>query len=81
VLVLGAAYKADIDDVRESPALDVMALLHAKGADLSYHDPYIQRVKHDGWELTCVPDLMEAVQTADCVAIITNTRYMITPPS
>jgi UDP-N-acetyl-D-glucosamine dehydrogenase len=72
VLVLGAAYKADIDDVRESPALDVMALLHAKGADLSYHDPYIQRVKHDGWELTCVPDLMEAVQSADCVAIITN---------
>jgi UDP-N-acetyl-D-glucosamine dehydrogenase len=72
VLILGAAYKADIDDVRESPALDVIALLQAKGADVSYHDPYIEHVRHDNWNLSCVPDLMEAVQTADCVAIITN---------
>ena len=43
VLVLGAAYKRDIDDVRESPALDVMGLLLSKGADLSFHDPYVER--------------------------------------
>jgi UDP-N-acetyl-D-glucosamine dehydrogenase len=72
ILVLGAAYKADIDDLRESPALDVIGLLKSKGAQVSYHDPYIQRIKHDGWELTSVPDVMEAVRQADCVAIITN---------
>jgi UDP-N-acetyl-D-glucosamine dehydrogenase len=72
VLVLGAAYKPDIDDLRESPALDVMALLQAKGAQVSYHDPYVHQVKHDGWELTSVPDVMEAVRQADCVAIVTN---------
>src|SRR5690606_13335582 len=40
ILVLGAAYKADIDDLRESPALDVIHLLREKGAQVSYHDPY-----------------------------------------
>jgi UDP-N-acetyl-D-glucosamine dehydrogenase len=72
VLVLGAAYKADIDDLRESPALDVMALLKAKGADVSYHDPYVGHIRHDEWELSSTPDVMEAVRAADCVAIITN---------
>jgi UDP-N-acetyl-D-glucosamine dehydrogenase len=72
ILVLGAAYKADIDDIRESPALDVIGLLLAKGALVSYHDPYIHTVKHDGWELTAVPDVMEAACDADCVVIITN---------
>jgi UDP-N-acetyl-D-glucosamine dehydrogenase len=72
VLILGAAYKPDIDDVRESPSLDVMGLLMAKGAQVSYHDPYIPVLKHDSWELQSVPDLMQAVAEADCVAIITN---------
>jgi UDP-N-acetyl-D-glucosamine dehydrogenase len=72
VLVLGAAYKADIDDLRESPALDVMRLLQSKGADVSYHDPYIPHLHHDEWEMTSVPDLMQAVKEADCVAIVTN---------
>ncbi len=45
ILVLGVAYKRDIDDVRESPALDVISLLRAKGADVSYHDPYIASVR------------------------------------
>ncbi len=72
VLVLGAAYKADIDDVRESPALDVIGLLIQKGAHVEYHDPYIPSLKHDGWSLDSVQDLMQAVQQADCVVIITN---------
>lgn len=72
VLVLGAAYKPDIDDLRESPALDVIGLLEQKGARVSYHDPYVPRIKHDNWERESVPDLMTAVQAADCVAIITN---------
>jgi UDP-N-acetyl-D-glucosamine dehydrogenase len=72
VLVLGAAYKPDIDDLRESPALDVMGLLMAKGAQVSYHDPYVAQVRHDQWQLQSVPDLMQAVRAADCVVIVTN---------
>jgi len=72
VLVLGAAYKPDIDDLRESPALDVMGLLRAKGADVQYHDPYIPRIRHDDWELSSVDDLQRAVSEADCVVIVTN---------
>lgn len=73
VLVLGAAYKPDVDDIRESPALDVIGLLHQKGALVSYHDPYIPSLEtHDGLRLKCVPDLMEAVRQADAVVIITN---------
>ncbi len=72
VLVLGATYKPDIDDLRESPALDVMGLLQAKGALVSYHDPYISHIRHDGWELSSVPDMLQAVREADCVAIITD---------
>ena len=45
VLVLGVAYKRDIDDVRESPALDVISLLRARGADVSYHDPFIPSIR------------------------------------
>ena len=72
VLVLGAAYKPDIDDLRESPALDVIHLLREKGAKVSYHDPYIPHLNHDNIVMDSVPDLMDAVAEADCVAIITN---------
>jgi len=72
ILVLGAAYKPDIDDLRESPALDVIGLLLQKGALVSYHDPYINRIEHDSWELESVPDLMSAVGISDCVVIITD---------
>ena len=72
VLVLGAAYKPDVDDLRESPALDVIGLLREKGVDVSYHDPYIPHIEHDGWEMESVPDLLAAVRTADCVIVITN---------
>lgn len=72
VLVLGAAYKPDIDDLRESPALDVIRLLQQKGALVSYHDPHIPHIKHDDWEIHSVTDVMQAVREADCVAIITN---------
>jgi UDP-N-acetyl-D-glucosamine dehydrogenase len=72
-LVLGAAYKPDIDDLRESPALDVIGLLGQKGALVSYHDPYIPHLHtHDGVDLDSVPDLMAAVQKADIVVIVTN---------
>ena len=51
MLVLGAAYKPDIDDLREVPALDVIALLKEKGAVVCYHDPYVAHLNHDGWEM------------------------------
>jgi len=72
ILVLGAAYKPDIDDVRESPALDVIGLLEQKGSIVAYHDPYIPSLKHDDWQMSSTPDLLGAVRDADCVVIITN---------
>jgi len=74
VLVLGAAYKPDIDDVRESPALDVIGLLKQKGASVEYHDPYIQHIHHemDGWQMDSVKDMMKAVEEADAVVIVTD---------
>lgn len=76
ILVLGAAYKPDIDDLRESPALDVIGLLQQKGALVDYHDPYVPVIRADGHqmkaEMHSVPDLMEAVKSADCVVIVTN---------
>src|SRR5574338_779921 len=76
VLVLGAAYKPDIDDVRESPALDVIGLLKQKGALVEYHDPDIPHIHHetDGWHMDSVQDVMQAVREADAVVIITNHR-------
>jgi UDP-N-acetyl-D-glucosamine dehydrogenase len=74
ILVLGAAYKPDIDDVRESPALDVIGLLQKKGAQVEYHDPYIPHIHHetDGWSMDSVADYMKSVKEADAVVIITD---------
>jgi len=74
VLVLGVAYKPDIDDVRESPAMDVIGLLQKKGAQVEYHDPYIPHIHHetDGWHMDSVKDLMKSVEEADAVVIITD---------
>ena len=73
ILVLGAAYKANIDDLRESPALDVIGLLKQKGAEVCYHDPYIAHIDHDDWgSMESVSNLMGALPEMDCVVIITN---------
>ena len=72
ILVLGAAYKPDIDDLRESPALDVIGLLMQKGAEVSYHDPYIPTIRHDDWMLTSVPDYLAEARRVDGVVIVTN---------
>ncbi len=76
ILILGAAYKPDVDDVRESPALDVIGLLQQKGADVKYHDPYIAHIHHetDGWHMDSVQDVMSAVKEADVTVIVTNHR-------
>ena len=72
VLVIGIAYKPNIDDLRESPALDIIHLLGQKGAQVSYHDPYIKSFNHDGVKMESVSDLDSAVKAADCVVIVTN---------
>jgi UDP-N-acetyl-D-glucosamine dehydrogenase len=74
VLVLGVAYKPNINDIRESPALDVIGLLQKKGAEVSYHDPYIPHVHHeyDGWEMDSIDDVMKAVKESDAVVIVTD---------
>ncbi|MCX6029716.1 MAG: nucleotide sugar dehydrogenase [Chloroflexi bacterium] len=72
VLVLGVAYKKDIDDVRESPALDVIELLRAKGADVRYHDPYVPCISHNEYQMAGEPDLDAALAAADCVVVVTD---------
>jgi UDP-N-acetyl-D-glucosamine dehydrogenase len=71
ILVLGVAYKPDVADLRESPALDVIGLLKNRGAIVEYHDPYVSEVRHDSWRLECVAGLRDALRRADCVVIIT----------
>ena len=72
ILVLGAAYKPDIDDLRESPALDVIGLLREKKATVSYHDPHIPHISHDDWAMDSVPDYSKAAKDADIVVVVTN---------
>jgi UDP-N-acetyl-D-glucosamine dehydrogenase len=74
VLVLGVAYKRDIDDMRESPALDVMRLLEEQGADVCYHDPLIASFREGDRELHSVPLTKKEVEAADCIVIITDHR-------
>ncbi len=72
VLVLGVAYKKDISDMRESPALDIIRLLHQRGAAVSYHDPYVPTLREDTVDLASVPLTAQALRTADCVVIVTD---------
>jgi UDP-N-acetyl-D-glucosamine dehydrogenase len=68
--IMGVAYKRDIDDIRESPALDVMLLLEKRGAKLSYSDPHVPVLKLDRLNLRTSPE--ETAGEADCVVIITD---------
>ena len=72
VLVLGVAYKKDISDMRESPALDIIHLLQEKGAVVSYHDPHVPAFDHDGMAMTGEVDLDAALVAADCVVVATD---------
>jgi UDP-N-acetyl-D-glucosamine dehydrogenase len=68
--ILGVAYKRDIDDVRESPALDIIHLLLRRGASISYSDPYVPEIKIDGQTLQSGTDA--DLTAADCVLIVTD---------
>ena len=69
--VLGIAYKRDIDDVRESPALDIILLLERRGARVTYSDPYVPTVRLDHREMTAEEPLAMAAQS-DCVVVVTD---------
>src|SRR3982750_4596128 len=71
VHIIGVAYKRNIDDVRESPALDIIHLLTQRGAQISYSDPYVPAVRFEGMELNA-ENLMPAAKAADCVVIVTD---------
>jgi UDP-N-acetyl-D-glucosamine dehydrogenase len=72
ILVLGIAYKADINDIRESPALDIIRLLQESGAHVLYHDPNVPTLKQDGEELNSTPLTDELLEALDCLVITTN---------
>jgi len=79
VLLLGVAYKKDIDDVRESPALSIIDRLRDKGANVRYHDPFVQKVNFDDAHthasdepLSSVPLTDDELSSADCVIIVTD---------
>ncbi|SBS75864.1 UDP-N-acetyl-D-glucosamine 6-dehydrogenase [uncultured Mycobacterium sp.] len=76
VLVMGVAYKPEVNDVRESPALDVIALLLKKGANVIYHDPFVPHIDGERWtgghQMDSVPYSRDEVSGADCVVVLTN---------
>ena len=79
ILLLGVAYKRDIDDVRESPALSIIDRLRSKGCDVRYHDPFVREISFDdahtesgGEPMSSVELNDEEIQASDCVLIVTN---------
>jgi UDP-N-acetyl-D-glucosamine dehydrogenase len=76
VLILGAAYKKDIDDIRESPAVKIITLLQGRGAVVKYHDPFIPVIegmrKYPGFKMRSIELTEKLLRDSDCVAIITD---------
>lgn len=72
LLVLGVAYKRNVADLRESPALKVLERLQRRGAAIVYHDPYVEHIRLNGHEYNSVPLTSEEIGSADCVLILTD---------
>jgi UDP-N-acetyl-D-glucosamine dehydrogenase len=72
VLVLGVAYKKDIEDLRESPALDILVLLHQYGAKVAYHDPYVPKFSEGGHDYKSVPLDAKTLADVDAVLVVTD---------
>ena len=72
ILLLGVAYKRDVSDVRESPALEIIQHLARRGARIQYHDPYVPSLRTDGLTLRSVPLRPSVLRSADCVVIVTD---------
>jgi UDP-N-acetyl-D-glucosamine dehydrogenase len=74
VLVLGVSYKSDVGDLRESPALRLIELLHARGAEILYHDPHVPTLRTGSLDLRSVELTDAALQDADIVCVVTAHR-------
>ncbi len=72
VLVMGVTYKADVNDIRESPSLEIIEMLEKKGAQVSYADPFTPQIVSSGIKLSAVEPSPENIAAADCVLILTN---------
>jgi UDP-N-acetyl-D-glucosamine dehydrogenase len=72
ILIIGVSYKKDIEDVRESPAIDVITILNKKGALVSYHDPYVRVLSEKKLKLKSVRLTEKKLKEADCVVIVTD---------
>jgi UDP-N-acetyl-D-glucosamine dehydrogenase len=76
ILVLGVAYKRDIDDVRESPALDIIRLLEERGAHVEFHDPFVSEIREDGHTRRTVDLSEEMLRWADACVIVTDHKQI-----
>ncbi|MCU0622839.1 MAG: nucleotide sugar dehydrogenase [Gemmatimonadaceae bacterium] len=76
ILVLGVAYKRDIDDVRESPALDVIRLLEQRGAHVEFHDPFVSDFREEGHVRRGVELSDEMIRWADAIVIVTDHKVI-----
>ena len=72
VLIVGVAYKKDVKDLRESPALEIINILMEKGARISYYDPYLPYLKMNDIDLKCIKFVKNSFNKADCVVITTD---------
>lgn len=72
ILLLGVAYKRNVGDTRESPAIDIINRLDGQGVEVSYHDPYVPRLEANGRRLESVPLSPRTLGAADCVIIVTD---------
>src|SRR6476660_5289354 len=80
LLLLGLAYKANVHDTRESPSLEIMRQLIARGADVRYCDPYVDGITLDDVHHSGVDFTPEEVEAADCVVLLTNHRDFLEQP-
>jgi UDP-N-acetyl-D-mannosaminuronate dehydrogenase len=71
-LIIGVAYKRNTDDVRESPALEIIQLLKQEGAEVSFSDPFVPLLQTNGTRLDSVPLSEEVLSAADCVLVVTD---------
>lgn len=72
ILVLGVAYKANVSDMRESPALDIIHLLQERGAIIQFHDPHVDDISHEAIKMTGMPLTDKLLREADCVIVVTD---------
>lgn len=74
ILILGVAYKPNVSDMRESPALDIIHLLQERGANIRYADPFVPDLSHEGFNLQATEMSADVLRQADCVVIVTDHR-------